>query len=358
MEKDFERAAEMSPCILFVDEIDAIGSRTEDGEGAQHSQWVRWTVNHLLALMDGFSKSRKVVVLGATNHAVKVDPALRRSGRLDRTIRIPLPNRPALVAIYSHYLSAASHNLSAVDVDELGQCSVGMSGADVERFVREGRRRARNRKRPLILPDILESIYATPPEEARIALLPDELESTAWHEAGHAVMMWSGPERAVGLNYISIVPRPDGTLGFMAQSSREGQHSFTRAKLVHELAVLLGGRAAEEIRFGKEGVSSGCISDLRVASNLGMDIVGRLGLGAAGRLATPYGERAHQELADDVEAELQSAYSTALATLSEHQPLLERIATALIDKSEISGAEFKRIATAYQLETARAKGRL
>jgi ATP-dependent Zn protease len=352
MEKDFERAAEMAPCVLFIDEIDAIGSRSDGGAGSQE-QWVTWSVNHLLALMDGFSKSRtrRIVLLGATNHASKVDAALRRSGRLDRLITIPLPNRPALEAIYGHYLNGFAHALSRENISELAQCSVGASGADVERYVREARRRARLKNRDLIKADVLESVYNTPSDDVRQPMQLEELEYTAWHEAGHAVMMWAGPDKAATLNYISVVPRADGSLGFMAHGS-QGRFSVTRAQALHRLEVLMAGRAAEELRFGRDGVSSGCQADLQSAAQLAETFISKMGLGKSRRLSSTDSNKVWESLADDVEAELQQAYTNALATLSANRVLVERVAQALMEKSEISGPDFLRIAAAYRHETA------
>jgi ATP-dependent Zn protease len=304
--------------------------------------------------MDGFSKSRtrRIVVLGATNHATKVDPALRRSGRLDRLITIPLPNRPALAAIYGHYLSGFAHALSQDDVSELAQCSVGASGADVERYVREARRRARSKGRVLVNADVLESVYNTPSEDMRQPMQIEELEATAWHEAGHAVMMWAGPDRATTLNYISVVPRADGKVGFMAHGGKEGRYSITRAQGIARLEVLMAGRAAEELRFGRDGVSSGCHGDLERAAELATTLIAKLGLGKAGRFSASNSTLALETLAEDVEAELQQAYANALKTLSTHRGLVERVAQSLMDKSEISGPDFLRMATGYQVEAA------
>lgn len=345
MEKDFARAAELSPCVLFIDEIDAIGSRTGGSNDGKYDQWITWTVNHLLALMDGFARNRKIVVLGATNHPEKVDPALRRSGRLDRLITIPLPNRLALESIFSHYLNGFENGICSADIGELAACSVGVSGADVERFVREARRRARKASRPMCKTDVLESIFQTPSPDCRSPMRPEEVELVAYHEAGHAVLKWLGPEGGTDIRYISIVPRADGMAGFMAHAPQDGRLSVNRTQARHHLAVLLAGRAAEQVKFGEDGVTSGGAGDLVMATESARRMVRLFGFGRSGRLA--YMGDDHPGLADEVERELQEAYAASLKTLQQHGILLERVAQALIDKSELAGGEFLSIADDY-----------
>jgi ATP-dependent Zn protease len=346
MSRDFAKAAEVGPSILFIDEIDAVGSREAGGAGGSgHAQWIAWTVNHLLALMDGFDKSRQVVVIAATNHPEKVDPALRRSGRLDRAIKIPLPGVKALGGIYRHYLKGVAHSMGDADVAECAASSIGNTGADVERHVREARRAARMAKRPVSKQDLLGAIYDTPDEGQRQPMGKAELANTAWHEAGHAVLAATGgPEALSSVRYISIVPRADGTLGFVATSPKEGRVSMTAKSGRHRLEMLLAGRAAEETAFGKEGVTGGCASDLAAATRLALSMRSSMGLGAKGRLAV---FESKEGFDDEIELMLQEAYASARAKLAEHRGLLDALARELLEHSEISGSRFAALAALH-----------
>lgn len=342
MEKDFSTASELSPSILFIDELDAIGNRAT---GGQHDQWVTWGVNHLLALMDGFNSSQRVIVLGATNHANKIDPALRRSGRLDRTINVPLPNRKALESMYRHYIGVEDHIITAEDIAALAGSSVGISGADVERIVREARRSARIGVRSLTKTDVLKSIYATPPEDQRQPMTAEELKETAYHEAGHALMMWFSDEKAENIQYLSIIPRADGTLGFVAQAPSEKRHTLTIARGKQKLAVMLGGRAAEEVIFGADNISSGSSSDLKMATDTAAFMVYRCGLGPQGLLSVA--DKTDSRRDKQVEQLLQESYRNAVTILGKHKVLLNTVAEALIEKSELSGSDFIALAENY-----------
>lgn len=343
MEKDFSTAAELSPSILFIDELDAIGNRAS---GGQHDQWVTWGVNHMLALMDGFNSSQRVIVLGATNHAGKIDPALRRSGRLDRSINVPLPNRKALEAMYLHYIGTNDHTITAEDATALAGSSVGISGADVERIIREARRMARMTNRPLSKDDVFKSIYATPPEDQRQPMTSEELRETAYHEAGHAIMIWFSDAKGDGIQYLSIVPRADGTLGFVAQAPSEKKHTLTAKTGKQRLGVLLGGRAAEQVAFGQDNISSGSSSDLKMATDTATFMVYRCGLGPMGMLSVTDKNDEKRDL--QVEDLLQESYKAAVQTLTQHRVLLDMVATALVEKSELSGAEFSELAKRYE----------
>lgn len=342
MEKDFSAAAEVSPSILFIDELDAVGSRTN---GGSHDQWVTWGVNHLLALMDGFNSNQQVIVLGATNHANKIDPALRRSGRLDRTINVPLPSRKALASMYEHYIGKNEHTLSLEDINALAGSSVGLSGADVERIIREARRTSRVANRNLTKADILKSIYATPPEDQRQPMTEEEIREIAYHEAGHALMMWLSDDKGERVQYLSVVPRADGSLGFVAQAPSEKKHTLSAKTGKQRLATMLGGRAAEQVAFGAENVSSGSSSDLRAATETANFMVNRCGLGPSGTLSVS--EKSDEKRDAQIEQLLQDAYQAAVSSLTQHKKLLDLVADALIEKSELSGAEFLELANSY-----------
>lgn len=350
IEADFEQAAELSPCILFIDEIDAIGSRENPGSSKGHDEWITWTVNHLLALMDGFVRSRQIVVIGATNHPDKVDPALRRSGRLDRLIRVPLPGRQALKSIYEHYLSSDRHALNPDELDELVANSIGLTGADIEKHVREARRRARKMQRPISLDDLLQSVFQTPAENYRTPLPQEALQRIAYHEAGHAIMNWLGPARGKNIGRISVIPRSKEMAGSVVFRASEDLAIVTQQHCRHNLAMVLGGRAAEQVHFGAAEASSGASTDIAQAIDIARAMIQGFGLGTNGRLS--YLGEAESILSDEIEAELQQALQFAVRSLQEHKPLLDLVAQALIEKSELTGPEFLSLADTYQTEKA------
>ena len=343
MNEDFERAAQASPGILFIDEIDAIGSRQSGG--AQHDQWVSWTVNHLLALIDGFDKDRKIVLLAATNNSRQVDPALLRSGRLDRLIQVPKPTVGALESIWRHYLAGAACSMSDADYLEAAQNSFGATGADIERFAREARRSARLQKQPVQLAHALAAIHQTPLSDGGSPADPEELRKTALHEAGHALAELLSQDGGARLRYASILPRADGVLGFVMSCDTDPNRAMSRRQCHERLRVLLAGRAAEELRLGAEEITTGCSSDLAAATSLARSMIGSLGLGNSGRLSVAL--RDDKSVEEQTEQLLQELYAQTLSMLSDNGAALDAIAGALLSKGEISGQGLRDLAKAH-----------
>ena len=343
MNEDFERAAQASPGILFIDEIDAIGSRQSNG--AQHDQWVSWTVNHLLALIDGFDKERKIVLLAATNNSRQVDPALLRSGRLDRLIQVPKPTVAALESIWRHYLAGAACSMDDAGFLEAAQNSFGATGADIERFAREARRSARIQKQPVCLAHALAAIHRTPLCDGGSTADPEELRKTALHEAGHALAELLGQDGGARLRYASILPRPDGTLGFVMSCDTDPNRAMSRRQCRERLRVLLAGRAAEELRLGPDEITTGCSSDLAAATSLARSMIGSLGLGNSGRLSVAL--RDDKSVEEQTEQLLQELYAQTLRMLADNGAALDAIAEALLSKGEISGQGLRELAKAH-----------
>src|SRR5439155_13557709 len=251
MRADFVEARRYAPAILFLDELDSIGNREElTGPVTQYQTEV---INALLEQIQGIATVDPVVVIGATNYSAKVDPALRRAGRLDQVVQIPLPNLPSLEQIFRYYLRPyrADHRVGPeVDERALAELTLGMTGADVEFFVRGAARRARRDRRPIAQADLLAEVTRRPrrPDSAP-RLGPEERRRVAVHEAGHTVSRLLSSTRGDDITFVSIIPRLDGSLGFLASVPLDGT-VLTRRTMLERLETLLAGRAAEEVVYG------------------------------------------------------------------------------------------------------------
>jgi AAA+ superfamily predicted ATPase len=341
--KTFTEARDYAPSILFIDEIDSLGSR-EQFSGDHNSVYQTDVINAVLEQMQGLDPSAPVFVVAATNHEERVDPALRRSGRLDRVIRIPRPNSVALDQIFRHYLGELDDGLVIgpdVETGALGQLSVGLTGADVERMVRGAARRARRAGRALAQTDVIAEIMNKPRwGEGSPRLTPADLERTSVHEAGHALAAFLSSTKGTDIGYVTVVPRDDGTLGFVAPIADLRVH-FTRRDYEDKLDVYLAGRAAEELRYGADEVSSGSASDLQAATELATRMVTRLGLGGNGRLL--WTETVSPEHLDVASAALSASYERVLATLKRNRPRLDALVGELVVHQELRGDEVRKI---------------
>jgi hypothetical protein len=341
--RTFAEARAFAPAILFIDEIDSLGSREEFG-GDRNSIYQTEVVNAVLEQMQGLDPAAPVFVIGATNHEERVDPALRRSGRLDRVIRIPRPNSESLDQIYRHYLAALGPGIAIgpdVDTSVLAGLSVGLTGADVERIVRGAVRRARKAGRAVGQADVLGEITNKPRgHNGSLRLTKPELERTAVHEAGHALALFLGPSRGADIGFVTIVPRDDGKLGFVAPLPDERVH-LTRADYEHQLDVFLAGRAAEELTYGAAGISSGAGSDLQNATALVTRMVTQLGVGHGRGLL--WSESMGPEDRQVAEAVLADSYQRVLTNLTAERRRLRGLTKAIASRQELSGDEVRSI---------------
>jgi ATP-dependent Zn protease len=348
MRADFDEARRYAPAILFIDEIDSIGSRERLG-GDFNAVYQTDVINALLAEIQGFETDEPVVVIGATNYPDNVDPALRRSGRLDQLIRFPLPNITALEEMFGDYLEPhkkAKQVARGVDLRTLAELTWGGTGADVEFFVRGAARRARRAGRKIKQEDLLAEVTRLPrrPDSAP-RLGKGELRRTAVHEAGHAVARLLSSTQGEDVTFITIVPRLDGSLGFVATAPREG-HQHTRRTLLEQLETVLAGRAAEELVYGEDDIGAGAggpseRSDLAAATRLAELIVCQSGLGADDALhwtSEPTPAQVKQ-----IGAMLAKSYRSVLERLEANRDLLDRVADILEDKQELSGAELRSL---------------
>ena len=283
----FDQAKAAAPAIVFIDELDAVGRRRGAGVGAVNDEREQ-TLNQLLVEMDGFDARQEVIVLAATNRPDVLDPALLRPGRFDRQVTVALPDRRGREGI----LRIHTHNLRLsvdVDVEVLARATTGLSGADLANLCNEATlTAARHGRSQVAMADFSEAQDKILLGAVRKVLLnPDDRRVVAFHEAGHAVAAWLTPA-ADEVHKVTIVPRGQA-LGVTEQMPGEDHYNYSRTYLLGRLAVMLGGRTAEEIALGD--VTTGAENDLAEATRLARRMVTRWGMGSLGLVAFRADER-------------------------------------------------------------------
>jgi cell division protease FtsH len=316
----FDQARKHSPCIVFIDEIDAVGRQRGAGLGGSHDEREQ-TLNQILVEMDGFDTDTNVIIVAATNRPDILDPALMRPGRFDRRVIIDRPDRGGRRAILD--IHARGKPLAAdVDLDAIARQTPGFSGADLENLVNEGAILAARRDARMVtredLQEAVDKVRYGPERRSRL-VAPEELEVTAYHEAGHAVIMHL-LEECDPVHKVTIVPRGMAA-GLTSGLPEEDSYLRSRSKFQADLAAALGGRAAEEIIFGE--TSTGASGDLEFVTRTARDMVTRYGMSEEiGPLAL--GQR--QELVFlGREISEQRNYSEAVARVVDHE--VRRIVT-------------------------------
>jgi hypothetical protein len=335
----FAEAQKNAPAILFIDEIDTIPAR---GTGKWNDDWWTSITNTLLECLDGFERREGVVVIAACNDPSRLDPALVRSGRLDRHIQIPLPNVPGLIGIFRTHLAG---DLQGIDLRAAALSARGHTGADVERWVRDARRKARVAGRPLTPQDLLDAVREGEPE------WPTEVRRrVAYHEAGHAVAML-----AVGLSEPKALSI--GGSGGLAESEPGEMRSLTRGHLEKHLIVCLAGRACEQLVYGEMTAGAGGAedSDLSRATQIAMRLETSFGLGSLGPLYVSGGTTRDLLLVDSLRAavsrSLDRAHVAALELLSNNRRTLDALADALFAGGYLDRGEIEAILARTPLRT-------
>ena len=337
MRTAFREAREAAPAILFIDEVDAFADRTK----VKHfPEWHTEVVNTLLAEIDGVEQRKGVVVIAACNHPHKLDPALIRSGRLDRHIAIEAPGPSALARILREHLG---DDLPGLDLSDIGLLLLGATGADAERLVRGARRRARTAKRPVREADLVAEAGAGDRRS------PADLRLCSIHEAGHAVAAI-----ILGLNLEGASIRDSSTQGGVVRTASRA--AFLDAEDVHDrLVALLSGRAAEEVLLGRvtSGAGGQTGSDLQRATWLAASAAAELGLDREHGLAwTPLPDRqaelsealaADARLAGLVRRRLAAAYDDALVIVRRSASTVQAVADELLDRGALSGTDVRSI---------------
>lgn len=357
----FKNAKEKAPCIIFIDEIDAIGrSRGRNTISGANDEREN-TLNQLLTEMDGFSTNNGIIVLAATNRADVLDRALLRAGRFDRQIHVELPNyneRKGIFEVHVRNLKLAED----VDLEFFSKQTPGFSGADIANVCNEAALiAARNGKQSIEKSDFLAAIdrIIGGLEKRGSIISPEEKKTIAIHESGHATVSWM-LKHASPLVKVTIVPRGK-SLG-AAWYLPEERHITTTEQLMDEMAALLGGRAAEEVLLGK--ISTGALNDLERATKQAYAMVVYYGLSKLGNISyydstgereynfsKPYSEKTAEEIDREVHTIIDEAYLTAKKILSENKDKLSQLAKQLQDKEVIFTEDMEKIYGKRAFET-------
>ena len=361
----FEQAKKNAPCIIFIDELDAIGKSRSGSMGVVGGNDEReQTLNQLLTEMDGFaSKDKPVIVLAATNQPEVLDAALLRPGRFDRQVLVDRPDlsgRKTILEIYAKKVKLAE----GVDLDRIAQATSGFAGADLANLVNEAALLAARNKQTSVqqadLNEAIERVVAGLEKKSRV-MQDDEKKVVAYHEVGHAIvghLMPGGSKVAK----ISIVPRGMSALGYTLQLPTEERFLNSREDLEGQIATLLGGRSAEEIVFGK--ITTGAANDLQRATDIAEQMVGTYGmsdtlgplaydkqgggrfLGGGNNPRRTVSDATAQAIDREVRALVDNAHDQALAILRQNMALLETIAQKILEKEVIEGDDLKEMLAA------------
>ena len=353
----FKQAKEKAPCIIFIDEIDAVGKRRDSSLNSNDER--EQTLNQLLSEMDGFDNQKGIVVLAATNRPESLDQALLRPGRFDRRIPVELPDlagREAILRIHANDVKMEN----GIDLGVIARSTPGASGADLANIINESALRAvRFGRKRVTQEDLVESVDVVIAGEKKksTVLSEHEKEVVAYHETGHAIVA-AAQKGSAPVSKITIVPRTSGALGFTMQVEEDEHFLTTRQEAKNKIAVLCGGRAAEEIIFGE--MTSGASNDIEKATSIARAMVTQLGMSdkfgmvALGQQRNRYlgggaeltcSEGTAQQIDAEVQRLVEEGHQTALNTLKAHRFKLHEIAHYLQKKETITGEEFMNIFT-------------
>ena len=371
----FEQARKAAPCIIFIDEIDALGKARGLAGGFGGHDEKEQTLNQLLAELDGFDPREGVVLLGATNRPEVLDPALLRAGRFDRQVVLDRPDRrgrAAILAVHAKRVKLAT----GVSLDDIAGITPGFTGADLANLVNEAAIVATRRGAGEIAMDdftvAVERIVAGAERKGRL-LQPHEREVVAFHEMGHALVAASLPG-SDPVHKVSIIPRSIGALGYTMQRPTDDRFLITARELADRMAVLLAGRAAEQTVFGE--VSTGAADDLAKVTDIARQIVTRFGMTEAlgqavlesrstgflgdqpvGVREKDYSEETAREIDLAVRGLVDEAYRRALAILAERRATLDEGAKLLLERETLTPEDFPPLAPANPAPVGRASAR-
>ena len=349
----FKQANEKAPCIIFIDEIDAIGKRRDVAMGNDEREQ---TLNQLLTEMDGFDGRKGVVILAATNRPESLDKALLRPGRFDRRIQMELPDLKGRKAILSVHLKKVKHE--TIDMDIVARATAGSSGAELANIVNEAALRAvRLGRKAVTTSDLEESVETVlAGAQKKNAVLSDsEKKLVAYHEIGHALVA-AVQSHSAPVHKITIIPRTSGALGYTMQVDSGEHFLLDKEELFNRIVTLTGGRSAEEIVFGE--VTTGASNDIEQATKLARAMVTRYGMSDKydmmgletvnnAYLGGDSSLTCSSETAADIDREvlnvIKNAHDKARRIISEHMDIMHKAASFLIEKETITGDEFMKI---------------
>jgi cell division protease FtsH len=354
----FEQAKQANPCIIFMDEIDAVGRHRGAGLGGGHDEREQ-TLNQLLVEMDGFELKDNIILIAATNRPDILDPALLRPGRFDRQIVVDRPDRNGRRKILEVH-SKGKPLASEIDLDTLAAGTPGFTGADLANLVNEAALLAARRGKKMIEQEELEEgimrVIAGPEKKTRL-FTEEERRITAYHELGHAIVGYYLDQES-DVHKISIIGRGQA-LGYTISLPREDRYLTTKKSLMANLATTLGGRAAEEIVFNE--VTTGAANDLEKVTHTSKQMVMRFGmseklgprvlgrghdqpfLGRELGAEPDYSEEVAREIDDEIRRIIEEAHSTAQNVLREHMDELHRVSMILIERETIDKEQFERL---------------
>ena len=355
----FKQAAEKAPCIVFIDEIDAIGKKRESGQFGGGNDEREQTLNQLLTEMDGFDGSKGVVILAATNRPESLDPALLRPGRFDRRIPVELPDlqgRVEILKVHAKKIKIAPN----VDFQAIARTAAGASGAELANIVNEAALRAvQMGRKSATQEDMMESVevvIAGYQKKSRVLSNKEKL-IVSYHEVGHALVA-ALQSQSAPVQKITIIPRTSGALGYTMQVEEGERFLMSRTELEHKIATLTGGRVAEDLVFHE--ITTGASNDIEQATKLARAMISQYGMcdafgmitletngsqylgGNTNLMCSPDTQRQIDQTAVRI---IQEQYERAKAMLQQHMPKLHEIAKFLYDHETITGEEFMNILT-------------
>ncbi len=357
----FDTAKKNSPCIIFIDEIDAVGRHRGAGLGGGHDEREQ-TLNQLLVEMDGFGPNEGVIIMAATNRPDILDPALLRPGRFDRRVTVMRPDIKGREEILKVHARGKPLD-AAIDLREIAKITPGFTGADLANLLNEAALLAARKGETVIkYEDISEAVFKVmigPEKKSRI-ISEKERRLTAYHEAGHAIVLRTVSETDK-VERVSIIPA-GGAGGYTAHKPHEDTYYATRSHLVAAIKIALGGRAAEELAFGE--ISTGASSDLQSCNSIARDMITKYGMseklgnlvfGSEGEVflgkdyghVQNYSEKLAGIIDDEVKSIIDSAYADVLNVLREARELLDALAATLLEKEKIEGNEFEALVQKY-----------
>ena len=355
----FEEAKKNCPCIVFIDEIDAVGRRRGTGMGGGHDEREQ-TLNQLLVEMDGFGVNEGIIVMAATNRVDILDPALLRPGRFDRTVAVGRPDVKGRLEILQ--VHAANKQLGDdVDLDKIAHTTSGFTGAGLENLMNEAAIHAARRNSAYVQQKDIEAAFVKVgigAEKRSRVISEKEKRITAYHEAGHAILFHLLPE--VGeVHTISIIPTGVGAAGYTMPMPGEDEMFNTRGKMLQNITVALGGRVAEEQVF--DDITTGASQDIKQASELARSMVTKYGMSERLGLINydsdddevfigrdlahtrSYGEGVATLIDEEVKRIMDDCYHKAQALIREHRDVLEKCAQLLLEKEKIGREEFEAL---------------
>ena len=354
----FKQANEKAPCIIFIDEIDAIGKKRDSAYGGNDER--EQTLNQLLTEMDGFDGRKGVVILAATNRPEMLDKALLRPGRFDRRIQMELPDLEGRKAILQVHLKKVKHE--TIDLDIVARATAGSSGAELANIVNEAALRAvrlgRQRVITADLEESVETVIAGAQKKDKV-ISPEEKKIISYHEIGHALVA-ALQSHSAPVHKITIIPRTSGALGYTMQVDRGEHVLMSQEDLFNRIATLTGGRAAEELLC--QTVTTGASNDIEQATQLARSMVTRFGMSkkydmmGLEQVNNAYlGENTTLNCSAETAAEIdeevlrliKEAHQKARDLISKHIPVMHEAASYLIEKETITGAEFMKILQKY-----------